>query len=74
MVVPIVAQWLTNPASNHEDAGLIPGLVQWVRDPGFAVSYSVGHRSGSDPPLLWLRLWRKPAAVALIRSLDWEPP
>ena len=27
-----MAQWLTNLTSNHEVVGLIPGLVQWVKD------------------------------------------
>ena len=27
-----MAQWLTNPTRNHDVAGLIPGLAQWVRD------------------------------------------
>ena len=31
--VPVVAQWLTNPIRNHEVAGLIPGLAQWIKDP-----------------------------------------
>ena len=31
--VPIVAQRVKNPASIHEVVGLIPGLVQWVKDP-----------------------------------------
>ena len=25
---PLVAQWLTNPTRNHEDADMIPGLDQ----------------------------------------------
>ena len=31
--VPIMAQWSMNPTRNHEVAGLVPTLAQWVNDP-----------------------------------------
>ena len=60
-----------NPTSVLEDASLILGLTRWVKDP-VAMSCGVGHRCGSDTELLWL--WHRPAAVALIIPLAWEPP
>ena len=41
----------------------------WVR---VAVSSGVSRRGGLDPVLLWF--WRRPAAVAPIGPLAWEPP
>ena len=30
--IPIVAQWVKNPTSIHDEEVLIPGLTQWVKD------------------------------------------
>ena len=40
---------------------MIPGLVQWVKDPVFPCVVSDA-----------ARLWSRPAAVAQIRALAWE--
>ena len=38
------------------------------------MSHGVGHRYGSDLPLLRLWLWLWPAAAALIQPPPWELP
>ena len=33
--VPVVAQWVKNLTSTHEDEDSIPGLAQWLKDLAF---------------------------------------
>ena len=61
-----------NESEIYEDVSLIPGLCSVGPGSSVPVSCGVGCRRSSDLALLWLQ--RRPAAVALIRSLAWELP
>ena len=47
-----MAQQVMNPTSIHEDVSLIPGLTQWVKRSGIAMSCGVGCSRSSDLALL----------------------
>ena len=61
----------TNPTSNYEGEGSIPGPPQWVKDPVLRKSL---YRSQTQLDLALMWLWCRPAAVAPIRPLALEFP
>ena len=62
MGAPNVAQCVKDLTSNHEDAGLIPGLAWQVKD--LELQCGLDCRCGSDLALLWL--WCRPVAATPI--------
>ena len=60
--VPLMAQWLPNPAGIHEDMGSIPGVRIWH-------CHELWCRSQMWLKSLLLWLWSRPVATAPIGPL-----
>jgi len=69
-----VAQWLMNPTRDHEVVGSIPGLLNGLRIRHCCELWRRLQTWLGSRVLLWLRLWRRPAATAPIQPPAWEPP
>ena len=58
-----MVQRIKNPTSIHEDAGLIPGLTQWVKNPTWLWLWCRLAAAALIQPLAWELLYATGVAI-----------